>query len=1293
MLWLTIFLAIAHRPLILIGGPAIARMIARGQHLDLKLKVSGSIFTNLTVSEIRVKPTGTGPTPVESITIDSLRFDYSLWRLIREGVGWFVSSYEIHHADLSFVALPSKTVEEREAKKSIAETLRTVLTQPAAYSDRVLIEDFNLHVRSPEALTELVGLNLLLHPENPGYMRIDRIQIPGLPAWDNLHSETSYIKRNLFQRNLRLTPDLLIEELNFDASQRFRGIGSINLKAQAFGGHADVSLVGQELPGEGKHLPNRYQTHLKLRMRDLGVRAAAKYFGAGDVPFDKLGQLDVDFLGDPEKPRSWDGSASVRVDDLSAGGLRIPEIGVRAEFKKGAAAVNATLAIGTNKVKLDTTVAVPAAIDEWLASEIDGTFAVDAPALNEIIASLTTKTGGGSIAANGTFGLHSQVASLTADVKMSKVWVDQIVVDAADLRLMATRSIDPKETRPLAGTKADVKLTSQQLKSGTFTIDEAQADVTIDGGKVSVREVLVKRGVNSVRAKVDAQLPDVLSKTELITGTTVLDIQVPALSEFGIAVGDQIVGGKLQTSANIAAAEGKFRGDVVMDGGEFTLGTFKTGALVGAVKLTGDNVEVSELSLAFNRDDRLVIQGRIGANAPHAYEGTVRLGFKDLAVLQPLLTAFKIKDPVHGSLNLNWKGNGVAQEKKHRGETTIALRTSSYGAIKIDEVSLGGRYGSNDANADLRVVMGPTRLTTQIQWSEQWLRLREIELTQGNQKALTGDVALSLESAPEKPFDALRQALRVSLHTDKLDIEKLLTSLGRPAPATGQITMNLAVAGTAVRPDVEMSLTARALKAKAAAQYDAAELDLKLTYQPGALALNATARQPLIQPLTVKAAAPLDLERVIAEKKLPSDLPVEASVKLPPSSLAVLPKITKEVRRIDGSASIDVKMGGTVEKPVLSGLAVITLKEARLTNESVPGIGQFDARLLFAEDTLKFERFRGEIGGGTFDLGGAVKLTRLDDPAFDLRLQAKEVLVKRDDSITVRSNADVKLGGTLTAGTVTGEIAMTQSRFFKEIDILPIGLPGKPKPAPKSAPSEPIVVLPAPLDKWKIDLHILTRPDDPFLVRGNVANGSVSMDIRVGNTGSQPWLDGSVTIDHFTGNLPFSTLTVEGGHVYFTQNDPLLPILDIQAQSRIRDYTVTAYIYGNAYQPQVLFSSEPPLPHADIVSLLATGSTTSDISANADVLATRAALLALQSIWRKIFKSKKGAPVAAPGRNGQSAGSFLDRFDLELGAMDVATGAREATTKFRINNQLYLLGELDTQGRYTGSLKYLLRFR
>ena len=53
----------------------------------------------------------------------------------------------------------------------------------------------------------------------------------------------------------------------------------------------------------------------------------------------------------------------------------------------------------------------------------------------------------------------------------------------------------------------------------------------------------------------------------------------------------------------------------------------------------------------------------------------------------------------------------------------------------------------------------------------------------------------------------------------------------------------------------------------------------------------------------------------------------------------------------------------------------------------------------------------------------------------------------------------------------------------------------------------------------------------------------------------------------------------------------------------------------------------------------------------------------------------------------------MERFDLALGATDLKTGAREATAQFKVNDQIYVVGELDTQGRYTGALKYLLRFR
>jgi autotransporter translocation and assembly factor TamB len=652
----------------------------------------------------------------------------------------------------------------------------------------------------------------------------------------------------------------------------------------------------------------------------------------------------------------------------------------------------------------------------------------------------------------------------------------------------------------------------------------------------------------------------------------------------------------------------------------------------------------------------------------------------------------KVSDAVGGALEVKWTGEGELDPAAHRGEGSVAFTKGRYGKFDLQEVHVGGRYTEKTADADIRAKVGATRLDTTVEWREQRLALPSLELHQGEQRALTGKIVTRLPAAGER-VDPMKLPIEINLDADKLDIEKLMTSLGQSAPAGGQLSIHCFATGTVSRPEIELTVQGRALKATAVAKVEPADADIKLSYHPGELKLNAVARQPLVQPITVNANVPLDLERVIEDKKLPADLPLEATVKLPTTSLAAVPKFVPQVRRVDGTAAIDLTVRGTVEKPELSGDAVISLRDARMVQEGIPAIGQFDARIAFAKNALSFERFRGQVGGGTFELLGNIQLTRLDEPVFDLHAKAAQVLVKRDDSVTVRADADVKVGGSLHEGSLTGDIFITQSRFFKEIDILPIGLPGRPKPEPKSVPAEPDINLPPPLDKWKIDIGIKTRDQDPFMIRGNLANGEVGVNLRLANDGPKPWLEGTVTLNRFVGSLPFSRLTVDDGHIYFGKTTPInQPTLDIRAVSKIREYTVTAYIFGNAQAPTIQFVSEPPLPHADIVALIATGTTSSELAGSADVLASRAAMLAAQSLWKKVFKPKASTAAAPASQQGDTAG-FMERFDLALGGADIKTGAREATAQFKVNEQIYIVGELDTQGRYTGALKYLLRFR
>src|SRR5215213_3726194 len=97
---LLLLAAIFHRPLFHTGVRLLLIKVAARQNLTLDVHFSGSIFTNLTVRGVRAVPTGKAPSPVRKIEIERVRLDYSIPSLIRNGIGYFLTSYELINADL-----------------------------------------------------------------------------------------------------------------------------------------------------------------------------------------------------------------------------------------------------------------------------------------------------------------------------------------------------------------------------------------------------------------------------------------------------------------------------------------------------------------------------------------------------------------------------------------------------------------------------------------------------------------------------------------------------------------------------------------------------------------------------------------------------------------------------------------------------------------------------------------------------------------------------------------------------------------------------------------------------------------------------------------------------------------------------------------------------------------------------------------------------------------------------------------------------------------------------------------
>ena len=112
-----------------------------------------------------------------------------------------------------------------------------------------------------------------------------------------------------------------------------------------------------------------------------------------------------------------------------------------------------------------------------------------------------------------------------------------------------------------------------------------------------------------------------------------------------------------------------------------------------------------------------------------------------------------------------------------------------------------------------------------------------------------------------------------------------------------------------------------------------------------------------------------------------------------------------------------------------------------------------------------------------------------------------------------------------------------------------------------------------------------------MLIRGNLATGEATTDLKLIGTGlsrvCKAWCRWKVSKRHC---LSAGSM-FHAGRLLSVQTIRRIPQSTLQGTSVIRDYTVRVYVYGTLLSPQAIFTSEPPLPQEEIISLIATGAT------------------------------------------------------------------------------------------------------
>ena len=279
-----------------------------------------------------------------------------------------------------------------------------------------------------------------------------------------------------------------------------------------------------------------------------------------------------------------------------------------------------------------------------------------------------------------------------------------------------------------------------------------------------------------------------------------------------------------------------------------------------------------------------------------------------------------------------------------------------------------------------------------------------------------------------------------------------------------------------------------------------------------------------------------------------------------------------------GLMTVALKVGGSTSTPNLHGR--VQIKNGSLAQIDLPsGLSEINGTLAFNQNRLRVDSLTARTGGGMLKIGGFITYDHAI--TFNLTAQGTDVRLRYPPGMSTTANLDLQFTGSTASSLLSGDIVVTRFQVNRNFDFASYVAKAK-QPSMLPSPSSP-------LNRLNLDVHITTTPE--LDVQTSIARVSGDADLRVRGTAARPVLLGRVEIAQGDVNFSGTRYHLERGDITFSNPVRIQPVLDLEATARVRDYDVTLRFTGEIDKLNTTYSSEPPLPTADIIALLAMGRT------------------------------------------------------------------------------------------------------
>ncbi len=289
-----------------------------------------------------------------------------------------------------------------------------------------------------------------------------------------------------------------------------------------------------------------------------------------------------------------------------------------------------------------------------------------------------------------------------------------------------------------------------------------------------------------------------------------------------------------------------------------------------------------------------------------------------------------------------------------------------------------------------------------------------------------------------------------------------------------------------------------------------------------------------------------------------------------------------------GSLGVNLTANGTLSKPVLQGR--LEVKNTFVSHNDFPsGLSDLNGVLLFDRNRIQIQNLSGTTGGGTIALTGSA--TYQDGVTLlDFGATANGVRLRYPPGVSSTANAELRLTGNTNSAVLSGDVLVTKLAVTPGFDFS--AYIEKSRQAIVFAQSDSLQ------SRLKLDVHVVTTPE--LQMQTAIARLSGNADLRVRGTADRPAILGRVEV--LEGDISFNgtKYRLERGEVTFPNPAKTQPIIDLQATTRVRDYDITVQFRGDASVAnglKVTWQSEPQLPEADVIALLALGRTREESAA------------------------------------------------------------------------------------------------